>query len=127
MIRLLLVDDEPVILKGLRMRLAAEPDITIVGEALDGATALALAPALLPDIVLMDFQMPHMDGIATTKALRRICPNVAVIVLTIRDDTAAHKRAEGAGASAFITKRVSPKELLAAIREVADKMISDPR
>jgi DNA-binding NarL/FixJ family response regulator len=100
------------------MRLAVEPDITVIGEAADGKTALALALALLPDVVLMDFRMPHMDGIATTKALRAICPNVAVIMLTIHDSTAMHAGAEDAGASALITKRASMKELLATIRQV---------
>jgi len=121
MIKLLLVDDEPTILKGLRMRLAAEPDVTVVGEAADGDTALALAPTLLPDVVLMDFEMPRMNGIATTEALRTICPNATVIMLTIRDDTAARTCAEEAGVSAFITKRVSMDELLAAIRQTASK------
>ncbi len=121
MIRLLLVDDEPVILKGLRMRLAAEPDVTIIGEATDGEGALALASTFLPDIVLMDLQMPRMDGIAVTKALHATCPNAAVIMLTIRDDAAARARAEDMGVSAFITKRASMDELLAAIRQVAEK------
>jgi DNA-binding NarL/FixJ family response regulator len=121
MIRLLLVDDEPVILKGLRMRLAAEPDVTIIGEATDGESALALAATFLPDIVLMDLQMPRMDGIVVTKALHAICPNTAVIILTIHDDAAARARAGDMGVSAFITKQASMDELLAAIRETASK------
>lgn len=125
MIRLLLVDDEPAILKGLRMRLAAEPDVTVIGEAADGETALVLAPTLLPDVVLMDFEMPRMDGIATTEALHTICPKAAVIILTIRDDAAAQACAEDAGVSAFITKRGSMDELLAAIRQTAGKVIPD--
>ena len=123
MIRLLLVDDEPAILKGLRMRLAAEQDVTVVGEAANGETALTLAQTLLPDVVLMDFEMPRMDGIATTEALHTICPSAAVIMLTIRDDAAAQARAEDAGVSAFITKRASMDELLAAIRQAASKVM----
>ena len=114
MIQLLLVDDEPAILKGLRMRLAAEPDITVIG-----GTALSLAPALRPDIALIDFQMPHMDGIATAKALLAICPHIAVIMLSIHDATATRACAEDAGVSAFITKRASMKELLTTIRQTA--------
>ena len=108
------------------MRLAAEPDITVIGEAADGETALALASALLPDIVLMDLLMPRMDGIAATTALHTICPNVDVIMLTIHDEPAAHACAEGAGVSAFITKRASMKELLVAIRQMAGKVTRDP-
>ena len=119
MIRLLLVDDEPSVLKGLRMRLAAEPDIAVVGEAPDGETALALAPTLLPDIVLMDLRMPRMDGIMTTRALHALCPNVSVIMLSIQDDAMARACAKEAGVSAFLTKRASTKELLAAIRQMA--------
>ena len=118
MIKLLLVDDEPAVLKGLQMRLAAEPDMTVIGEAADGETALSLAPALLPDIVLMDFQLPRMDGIATTRALRAICPKVAVIMLTIHDSAAMQTSAEKAGVAAFITKRASMQELLATIRQM---------
>ncbi len=100
------------------MRLAAEPDMAVVGEAADGQTALALAAAVLPDIVLMDFHMPHMDGVATTKALHSVYPHAAVIMLTIHDDAAAQACAESAGVSAFITKRASMKDLLAAIRQL---------
>jgi DNA-binding NarL/FixJ family response regulator len=103
------------------MRLTAESDVTVIGEATDGECALALASTFLPDIVLMDFQMPRMDGLAVTKALRAICPNAAVIMLTIRDDAAARAQAEDVGVSAFITKRASTEELLLAIRQTADK------
>ena len=98
------------------MRLAAEPDITVIGEAANGEAALTLAPALNPDIALVDFQMPHMDGIATAKALHTICPHVAVIMLSIHDDIATRASAQAAGVSAFVTKRASMKELLATIR-----------
>ncbi len=100
------------------MRLAAEPDITVIGEAASGETALALAPALRPDVALIDFQMPHMDGIATAKALRTICPHVAVIMLSIHDDTRTQDSVEAAGVAAFVTKRASMKELLATIRQM---------
>lgn len=101
------------------MCLAAEPDMTVVGEVTDGESALALVQTLLPDIVLMDFQLPHIDGIATTKALHTICPDVAVIMLTMYDSTAMHTGAEHAGVSAFVTKRASMQELLATIRQIA--------
>ncbi len=109
------------------MRLAAEPDVTVIGEATDGMCALALASTFLPDVVLLDLQMPRMDGIAVTKALHAICPNAIVIILTIRDDAAARARAEDVGVSAFITKRASTKELLEAIRQASGKAISKSR
>lgn len=109
------------------MRLASESDMTVVGEATAGETALALAPVLLPDIVLMDFQMPDIDGIATTKALHTIYPNVAVIMLTIHDNTTTRARAEDADVSAFITKQISMNELLAAIRRTADTVKRESR
>ena len=121
MIKLLLVDNEPTVLKGLRMRLSAEPDMTIVGEAADGTAALALARTLHPDVVLMDVEMPHPDGIAATKALHEICPHMAVIMLTMHDDAALRVRAEAAGVAAFVTKRAATDALLTAIRQVSCK------
>jgi len=72
MIRVLLVDDQTAIRRGLRMRLALEDDLIVVGEAADGPAALALAPELQPDVVLLDVQMPGMDGIDTAHALRTV-------------------------------------------------------
>jgi DNA-binding NarL/FixJ family response regulator len=69
--------------------------------------------------VLMDLQLPHMDGIATTKALHTVCPHVPVILLTIHDSAAVRAGAASAGVSAFVTKHASANELLAAIRRVA--------
>jgi DNA-binding NarL/FixJ family response regulator len=121
MIRILLIDDEPAIRKGLRMRLEAEPDMWVIGEAANGETALTLASALGPDAALIDFQMPHVDGITTAKALHTICPYVAVIMLSMHDDTATRALAEDAGVSAFVTKRANMQELLVAIRQTTGK------
>ena len=119
MIKLLLVEGEPSVCKGLRMRLAAEPDVTIVGEAADGKGALAQTRKLRPDVVLMDIEMVRLDGIATTKAIHAICHHIAVIMLTLRDDDATRARAKAAGAAACLTKRGLNDELLAAIRQAA--------
>ena len=119
MIKLLLVEDEPSVRKGLRMRLTAEPDVTIVGEATDGKAALALTRKLHPDVVLMDIEVPRLNWIATTNALRAISPHIAVIMLTLHDDDATRTRAKTAGAAACLTKRGLNDDLLAAIRQAA--------
>ena len=118
MIRLLIVDDQPAVRTGLQMRLAVEPDLSVIGAVSDGEAAVELAQAVCPDIVLMDVEMPHMDGIAAANALRRICPNAAVIMLSIHDDAGTRKCAEQAGAAAFVPKYVPTDRLLAAIRQV---------
>lgn len=119
MIRLLIVDDQPAVRQGLRMRLAAEPDLEVVGEAADGEVALSSVQALCPDVVLMDVEMPHMDGIAATGALRKLCPSTAVIMLSIHDDARTRAQAENAGAAAFVGKSLPTDMLLATIRQVA--------
>lgn len=118
MIKLLLVDDDPNVLWGLRMRLALEPDIVIVGEANDGASAVAKAVALHPDVVVMDVQMPVMDGLAAAGALHSTAPATAVIVLSIHDDAATRAEAERSGVRRFVGKHQSVDTLVAAIREV---------
>lgn len=119
MIRLLIVDDQLAVRQGLRMRLAAEPDLEVVGEAPDGEVALSSALALCPDVVLMDVEMPRMDGFAATDTLRKLCPSAAVIMLSIHDDARTRARAEDAGAVAFVVKSLPTDMLLATIRQVA--------
>jgi DNA-binding NarL/FixJ family response regulator len=119
MVRVVLADDEAVVRRGLRTRFQLEPDIQVVGEASTGAEALRLAQTLLPDVVLMDVQMPDMDGIAATAVLRRLAPQIAVVMLTIHDDAQTRARAQAAGAAAFVEKRGDPEALMAAIREAA--------
>ena len=121
MIRLLVVDDEPAVRKGLHMRLAAEPDFEVVGEAGDGETAVALAQTLHPDVVLMDIAMPQKNGITATQELHTMFPQIAVIVLSMYDDASTQERAERAGAIAFVPKRVPTDMLMAMIRQAAHK------
>ncbi|GIV98390.1 MAG: hypothetical protein KatS3mg057_3047 [Herpetosiphonaceae bacterium] len=118
-IRLVLVDDQPAVRQGLRMRLSLEPDILIVGEAGDGESSLALVDGLRPDVVLMDIMMPRMDGIAATKALRQAVPECAVVILSLHDDLVTRQRARAAGAFACIAKQELDKLLLEAIRQAA--------
>ena len=117
MITVLLVDDQPVMRSGLRMRLELEPDMAVVGEAGDGAAALALARETRPDVVIMDLEMPIMDGITATAALRDAVPGSAVVVHSLYDDPATQARARAAGAVAFVGKHRLETPLLAAIRQ----------
>jgi DNA-binding NarL/FixJ family response regulator len=119
MIRVLLVDDQPVVLRALRVRFHLEPDLEVVGEASTGTEALALAQTLMPDVVLMDIEMPEMDGIEATAALRRIIPRSAVVILSIYNDAPTRGRAQAAGAFALVEKRGATDALLAAIRLAA--------
>jgi len=119
MIRVLLVDDQQAVRRGLGMRLHLEPDIQVVGEAGSGQAALPLAQRLAPDVVLMDVEMPGMDGIAATIALRAQLASSAVVMLSIHDDGPTQTRAQAAGAAAFVSKSSPPEQLLAAIRQAA--------
>jgi DNA-binding NarL/FixJ family response regulator len=119
MIRVLLVDDQPAVLHGLRVRFQLEPDLQVVGEASTGSEALTLAQALTPDVVLMDIEMPGMDGIQATTALYTVVPQSAVVILSIHTDRQTRLRAQAAGAVAFVEKRGITDTLLAAIRLAA--------
>src|SRR4249919_762981 len=102
MIRVLLIDDQAVVRRALRVRFHLEPDLQVVGEASTGREALSLAQTLTPDVVLMDIQMPDMDGIAATTALRRVVPQSVVVILSFYDDAQTRGQAQAAGAVAFV-------------------------
>jgi DNA-binding NarL/FixJ family response regulator len=119
MIRVLLVDDQAVVRRALRGRFQLEPDLEVVGEASTGSEALVLAQTLTPDVVLMDIEMPEMDGIEATVALRRVVPQSVVVILSIYDDAQTRERAQVAGAVAFVEKRGATDALLSAIRQAA--------
>jgi DNA-binding NarL/FixJ family response regulator len=119
MIRVLLVDDQAIVRRGLRVLFHLEPDLEVVGEASTGTEALRLARALKPDVVLMDIAMPQMDGIEATAALHKVVPQSVVVMLSIHDDTQTRGRALAAGAVAFVEKRGATETLLSAIRQAA--------
>lgn len=121
MITVLLVDDQPTMRSGLRMRLELEPDLAVIGEAADGAAAVALARETRPDVVIMDIEMPGMDGIAATAAIRAAAPGCAVVVHSLHDDAATQARARAAGAVAFVGKHRLEAPLLAAIRRAGGR------
>ncbi|MDW8326752.1 MAG: response regulator transcription factor [Anaerolineales bacterium] len=118
-IRVLLVDDQAVIRQAVGSWLGAEPDMNIVGEAEDGESALQLVTQLQPDIVLMDIDMPRLDGLAATSALQAAAPQSAVVILSLYDDDFLQSRAREAGAAAFVSKHQALDELAAVIRKVA--------
>jgi DNA-binding NarL/FixJ family response regulator len=119
MIRILLVDDQPAVRQGLRMRLALEPDVVVVGEAEDGLAALAMAATLRPDVIIMDIEMPGLDGLTCTDQLRAAMPESAVVVLSMYDNAATRKRAVEVGATTFVSKHEAAQILPAAIRQAA--------
>jgi DNA-binding NarL/FixJ family response regulator len=118
-ISVLLADDQPLLRRGFRMILEAEPDLTVTAEAGDGAEAVELTRRQAPDVVLMDIRMPGTDGIEATRRITAAHPDVRVLVLTTFDLDEYAFGALRAGASGFLLKDVRPAELVAAIRTVA--------
>jgi len=118
-ISILLADDQPLLRRGFRMILEAEPDLTVTAEAGDGAEAVDLTRRHAPDVVLMDIRMPGTDGIEATRRITAAHPDVRVLVLTTFDLDEYAFGALRAGASGFLLKDVRPAELVAAIRTVA--------
>ena len=117
-IRLLVVDDHPVVRAGLRLLLDAESDMDVVGEAIDGTMAVDLALELRPDVVVMDLTMGGLDGLAATRAIKDRLPDTKLVVLTIHDDEEYLRRALEAGATGYVLKEAADTEIAVAIRVV---------
>ncbi|HEX9115470.1 MAG TPA: response regulator transcription factor, partial [Anaerolineae bacterium] len=111
-VRVLIVDDHAVVRAGLRMLLSADADMEIVGEAGDGADALRQARDLAPDVVLMDISMPDMNGIEATRRIKTLCPQLAVLALTMHEDDQYFFEMLAAGASGYVPKRAAPNDLI---------------
>jgi len=118
-IRVVLVDDDPLVRAALRLMLGGAPQLTIVGEAGDGAQGLELIARERPEVVLMDIRMPRMDGLAATQQLARQPDPPKIIVLTTFDADEYVVRALACGATGFILKDTSPPEIVEAIQKVA--------
>ncbi|GCD19478.1 response regulator [Cellulomonas algicola] len=118
-IRVLLADDHPVVRSGLAGMLAVEPDLEVVGEAGDGAQAVALAETLRPDIVLMDLRMPVLDGASATATITGTLPGVRVLVLTTYETDTDILRAVEAGATGYLLKDTPRDQLVAGVRAAA--------
>lgn len=118
-IRVLVADDHAVVRAGIVALLAAEPDIDVIGEAVDGEQAVELALALLPDLVVMDVRMPRLTGDAATARIRERTDAVRVLVLTTYETDASILSAIEAGASGYLLKAAPADELIAGVRSVA--------
>ena len=118
-IQVLLADDHAVVRSGLRMLLESQPDMRIIGEAENGRQAVAKVRDLHPDVVLMDIEMPDMNGIDATRQIREASPETAVLALTMYEDDQYFFEMLRAGAAGYVPKRAAPDELVTAIRAVS--------
>jgi DNA-binding NarL/FixJ family response regulator len=119
LIQVLIADDHPVFRHGMRAVLEAAPDTVVVGEATTGDEAITLAEQLRPDVIMMDLQMPHLNGIDATRRLRQVNPDAHVLVVTMFEDDSSVFAAMRAGARGYVLKDATKDEILRAIRAVA--------
>lgn len=118
-IRVLIADDHTIVRSGVRLLLAAEPDIDVVGEALNGREAVTLAESLQPDVILMDITMPKMDGLEATRQIKNSFPDIHVLVLTMHRSDEYFFEMLQAGASGYVLKGAETSELINAVRVVS--------
>lgn len=117
-IKLLLVDDHPIVLDGIKSHLCAQPDFEVVGDAANGQEALRKAKLTLPDVILMDISMPHMNGLEAMTNLRKQVPNAKILVLTMHDSREYIAQVVRSGARGYLLKDSAPAELVGAIKAV---------
>lgn len=118
-IKVLIVDDHALLREGLIKILSLENDLEIIGEASDGEEAIILARRLIPDIILMDINMPGINGIEATKIIKAELPQIGIIALTIHDDEEYIFELVRVGVSGYVLKDIQPERLVAAIKDVA--------
>jgi len=116
--RLLIADDHPLAREGLRAMLAGEPDLKVIGEATDGEEALELCRRLSPDLVLMDVQMPRMDGLEATRAIKAERPATCILVVTTHESHDYLLEAMKAGAAGYVLKEATKAQVVDAVRKV---------
>lgn len=119
MITVMLVDDHPVVRKGLRGMIDPEPDLHVVGEAATGAEAVAMSAELRPDVILMDLRMPGIDGVTATEQILAAQPAARIVVVTTYETDTDILRAVEAGAAGYLLKDASRADLTDAIRDAA--------
>jgi two-component system response regulator NreC len=117
-IRILLADDHTILREGIRSLLEAEPDMTVIGEAEDGHSAVRMACELGPDVVLMDIAMPLLNGLEATRQIRRTRPQIKVLILTMHENEEYIRQVLAYGAMGYILKDAAARDLLGAIRAV---------
>jgi DNA-binding NarL/FixJ family response regulator len=118
-IRVLIIDDHPLFRQGIRWSLEMAGDMNVVGEAENGQEAMKLAEKLMPDVVLMDVNLPGLNGLEVARVIKRRDPRIGMIVLSVYEDDDQLFQAIKVGAAAYSSKDVDPKDLVAMIREVA--------
>jgi DNA-binding NarL/FixJ family response regulator len=117
-VRILLADDHTILRDGIRALLEDEPDMLVIGEAEDGRTAVKMACQLKPDVVLMDIAMPLLNGLEATRQIKRECPQVNVLILTMHENEEYIRQVLASGAMGYILKDAAARELLEAIHAV---------
>ncbi len=126
-ITILLADDHTIVRDGIHALINDEPDIQVVAEAEDGYTAVRLACELEPDVVLMDIAMPRLNGLEATRQIKKTCPKIKVLVLTMHENEEYIRQVLASGAMGYILKDAAAKDLLGAIRSVhAGEMVLSP-
>lgn len=118
-LKIFLADDHTVVREGLKTLINAQPDMLVIGEAGDGETAWQQARELQPDVVIMDVTMPVLNGVLATTRLKRACPQIKVLALSVHDDTSYLRQLLTAGASGYVLKHAAADDLIQAIRIVA--------
>jgi DNA-binding NarL/FixJ family response regulator len=118
-IRVLIMDDHPIFRRGIRWILDAAPDIDVIGEAENGQEAIDMADRMAPDVVLVDINLPGMNGLEIARVIKRRDPRVRIIVLSVSEDDEQLFNAIKVGAAAYAPKGIAPEELMRIIREVA--------
>jgi DNA-binding NarL/FixJ family response regulator len=119
-LRILLADDHAIVRQGVKALIGTQPDMEVIGEADDGASALKMAAEFLPDVLVIDLSMPRLNGTQATEQIKQVCPDVKVLVLTVHEDRGYFRRLLEAGASGYALKQAPAEQLYKAIRIVAE-------